>query len=318
MAPTSDGPDLSGTSAMNCSICTGCGNRIKEQYLLRVHPNMVWHVTCLKCQECGESLNEECTCFVRDGKPFCKEDYVRLFGTKCSKCGILARRTDLVMRIKSNVYHKDCFRCAVCDKMLVAGDEYIIKNVEDGPLCKTHYEANPNVAGGQNKEKRDHKTTRIRTVLTEKQLHTLRACYAANPRPDALMKEQMVEMTGLAPKVIRVWFQNKRCKDKKRNILLKQMHDNEMDGDVRHLKNQPMGIPMTASSPVMHDSIVNAQASQCPPQMSSWRALNDFAAEENIFHQLTSTFDSTDDLSPSSSELIDSESDASSAVGVHL
>lgn len=92
-------------------------------------------------------------------------------------------------------------------------------------------------AGGQNKEKRDHKTTRIRTVLTEKQLHTLRACYAANPRPDALMKEQMVEMTGLAPKVIRVWFQNKRCKDKKRNILLKQMQDNEMDGDVRHLKN---------------------------------------------------------------------------------
>jgi len=69
----------------------------------------------------------------------------------------------------------------------------------------------------------DQKTTRIRTVLNEKQLHTLRTCYGANPRPDALMKEQLVEMTGLSSRVIRVWFQNKRCKDKKRSILLKQI-----------------------------------------------------------------------------------------------
>lgn len=42
--------------------------------------------------------------------------------------------------------------------------------------------------------------------------------YRANPRPDALMKEQIVEMSGLSPRVIRVWFQNKRCKDKKTQI----------------------------------------------------------------------------------------------------
>jgi hypothetical protein len=30
------------------------------------------------------------------------------------------------------------------------------------------------------------------------------------------MKEQLVEMTGLSPRVVRVWFQNKRCKEKKR------------------------------------------------------------------------------------------------------
>lgn len=72
-----------------------------------------------------------------------------------------------------------------------------------------------------------HKPTRVRTVLNEKQLHTLRTCYAANPRPDALMKEQLVEMTGLSPRVIRVWFQNKRCKDKKKSLLMKQMQQHE-------------------------------------------------------------------------------------------
>lgn len=49
-------------------------------------------------------------------------------------------------------------------------------------------------------------------------LFNSRNFYKANPRPDALMKEQIVEMSGLSPRVIRVWFQNKRCKDKKMQI----------------------------------------------------------------------------------------------------
>ena len=78
---------------------------------------------------------------------------------------------------------------------------------------------------GSGQKRKDAKTTRVRTVLNEKQLHTLRTCYAANCRPDALMKEQLTEMTGLSARVIRVWFQNKRCKDKKRSIAMKQMQE---------------------------------------------------------------------------------------------
>ncbi len=55
-----------------------------------------------------------------------------------------------------------------------------------------------------------NKTTRMRTVLNEKQLLTLRTCYGVNPRPDALMKEQLAEITHLSPRVIHAWFQNKR------------------------------------------------------------------------------------------------------------
>ena len=70
-------------------------------------------------------------------------------------------------------------------------------------------------------QQRRSRAGRVRTVLTEKQLSLLKSCYSANPRPDALMKEQLVEMTGLSPRVVRVWFQNKRCKDKKK-LALKQ------------------------------------------------------------------------------------------------
>ena len=34
------------------------------------------------------------------------------------------------------------------------------------------------------------------------------------------MKEQLVELTGLSLRVIRVWFQNKRCKDKKKSVTI--------------------------------------------------------------------------------------------------
>ena len=68
----------------------------------------------------------------------------------------------------------------------------------------------------QPQQQRRNRAGRVRTVLTEKQLQLLKSCYHANPRPDALMKEQLVEMTGLSPRVVRVWFQNKRCKDKKK------------------------------------------------------------------------------------------------------
>jgi len=101
----------------------------------------------------------------------------------------------------------------------------------DSLLMQIHANNN-NGYGIQTGSQHSSKPARIRTVLNEKQLHTLRTCYGANPRPDALMKEQLVEMTGLNPRVIRVWFQNKRCKDKKKNMLRPEGHGCHMMGGV--------------------------------------------------------------------------------------
>uniref|UniRef100_A0A8C0V1G9 LIM zinc-binding domain-containing protein n=1 Tax=Cyanistes caeruleus TaxID=156563 RepID=A0A8C0V1G9_CYACU len=43
----------------------------------RVSPDLEWHAACLKCAECNQYLDETCTCFVRDGKTYCKRDYIR-------------------------------------------------------------------------------------------------------------------------------------------------------------------------------------------------------------------------------------------------
>ncbi|XP_061451653.1 insulin gene enhancer protein ISL-2 isoform X2 [Rhineura floridana] len=239
------------------AMCVGCGSEIHDQYILKVSPDLDWHAACLKCADCSQYLDETCTCFVRDGKTYCKRDYIRLFGIKCAKCAAGFSSSDLVMRARDNVYHLECFRCSVCSRQLLPGDEFSLRDHE--LLCRADHsllldpagsaESPPRSPGhlqgarqglqladsvpGRQPSLRPHvhkqaeKTTRVRTVLNEKQLHTLRTCYAANPRPDALMKEQLVEMTGLSPRVIRVWFQNKRCKDKKKSILMKQLQQQQ-------------------------------------------------------------------------------------------
>ncbi|XP_077989201.1 insulin gene enhancer protein ISL-1-like [Glandiceps talaboti] len=296
------------------SLCVGCGNQIQDQYILRVAPDLEWHAACLKCSDCNQYLDETCTCFVRDGKTYCKRCYVRLFGTKCAKCNLGFSKNDFVMRARNKIYHIDCFRCVACSRQLIPGDEFALR--EDGLFCKADHDVVERASGGEmngnsnnhrtymashaepmqnnrsgslrphvhKQDSHHHKTTRVRTVLNEKQLHTLRTCYGANPRPDALMKEQLVEMTGLSPRVIRVWFQNKRCKDKKRSQLMKQIQDQA------HQKNNQrvqgfQGVPMVASSPVRHEGNMQAnpvEVTSYQQQPPAWQALSDFALKSDI------------------------------------
>ncbi|XP_063955860.1 insulin gene enhancer protein ISL-1-like [Lytechinus pictus] len=128
---------------LNCkprraSLCVGCGGSIQDQYILRVAPDLEWHAACLRCADCSTYLDETCTCFVRDGKPYCKRDYLRLFGTKCAKCAQGFTKNDFVMRARNKIYHIDCFRCVACSRQLIPGDEFALR--EDGLFCKADHE----------------------------------------------------------------------------------------------------------------------------------------------------------------------------------
>ncbi|XP_051924278.1 insulin gene enhancer protein isl-1 isoform X3 [Hippocampus zosterae] len=261
------------------SLCVGCGNQIHDQYILRVSPDLEWHAACLKCAECSQYLDESCTCFVRDGKTYCKRDYI--------------------------------------SRQLIPGDEFALR--EDGLFCRADHDVVERATLGHGDplsplhparplqmaaepisarqsalrphiHKQPEKTTRVRTVLNEKQLHTLRTCYNANPRPDALMKEQLVEMTGLSPRVIRVWFQNKRCKDKKRSILMKQLQQ-QQPNDKTNIQGMT-GTPMVAASPERHDGGIQANPVEVQSYQPPWKVLSDFALQSDIdqpaFQQLVS------------------------------
>ncbi|XP_077954057.1 insulin gene enhancer protein ISL-2A-like isoform X2 [Gasterosteus aculeatus] len=300
------------------AMCVGCGSQIHDQYILRVSPDLEWHAACLKCAECSQYLDETCTCFVRDGKTYCKRDYAS---------------SDLVMRARDNVYHVECFRCSVCSRHLLPGDEFSLRDDElvcradHGSLAERASAGSPLSPGNihsrqlhisepvsvrhpphhrSHVHKQSEKTTRIRTVLNEKQLHTLRTCYNANPRPDALMKEQLVEMTGLSPRVIRVWFQNKRCKDKKRSILMKQLQT-QQHSEKTNLQGLK-GTPLVAGSPIRHDNTVQGNPVEVQTYQPPWKTLSDFALQSDLdqpaFQQLVSFSESGSLGNSSASDVI--------------
>lgn len=67
----------------------------------------------------------------------CSYVLFRLFGIKCAKCNIGFCSSDLVMRARDNVYHMECFRCSVCSRHLVPGDEFSLRDEE--LLCRADH-----------------------------------------------------------------------------------------------------------------------------------------------------------------------------------
>uniref|UniRef100_H3ARN3 ISL LIM homeobox 2 n=1 Tax=Latimeria chalumnae TaxID=7897 RepID=H3ARN3_LATCH len=292
-------------------VCVGCGEVIKDPFLLHVSPNLDWHAACLRCDECNCSLDETSTCFLKEGKIYCRTDYFRVFAQKCIECHKDLLSSDLVLRAQSLVYHQHCFCCIACKRQLLPGEEYTLQ--QDGLYCQAHQQlavtrlkeetqpapkcrtkslplsgANSNIISVYGCQKQqEEKLTRVRTVLSEQQLQALRACYAVNPRPDALLKERLVEITGLNSRVIRVWFQNKRCKDKKRSLMAKES-DQYPDG--KKTLQGFTGIRMVARSPEPQEedffcSLVNIQSYESP-----WQSLINvsvqFEMEKTSFRQM--------------------------------
>lgn len=65
------------SSPLYPKLCYGCKTPIVDEYRLRVSPDLEWHASCLVCSECQVNLDENCTCFLKDGRPYCKKDYFR-------------------------------------------------------------------------------------------------------------------------------------------------------------------------------------------------------------------------------------------------
>lgn len=62
----------------------------------------------------------------------------RLFGAKCASCRQFFSEHDLVMRARSSIYHVDCFRCVACNRRLIQGDEFCLRDA--GLLCRADHD----------------------------------------------------------------------------------------------------------------------------------------------------------------------------------
>ncbi|XP_057651181.1 LIM/homeobox protein Lhx3 isoform X1 [Diorhabda carinulata] len=202
---------LARNKALEATIpkCGGCHELILDRFILKV-ADRTWHAKCLLCTECRVQLTDKC--FARNGQLFCKEDFFKRFGTKCASCELGIPPTQVVRRAQDNVYHLQCFACIMCARQLNTGDEFYL--MEDRKLvCKPDYEAAKNKAAECLDG--DQPNKRPRTTITAKQLETLKTAYNNSPKPARHVREQLSQDTGLDMRVVQVWFQNRRAKEKR-------------------------------------------------------------------------------------------------------
>lgn len=206
--------------------CAGCELPISDKFLLKVL-DRVWHVKCVRCHDCKSALTNKC--FSREGKLFCKNDFYRRYGTKCAGCCLGISPNDMVRRAKHLVFHVKCFNCSTCNRQILTGDE--LYYVGDSKfVCKEDYYQSrlPSKSDSDSEEKDlsygldedfdialGTKRRGPRTTIKAKQLEALKATFAATPKPSRNIREKLAQETGLNMRVIQVWFQNRRSKERR-------------------------------------------------------------------------------------------------------
>ncbi|XP_050966581.1 LIM/homeobox protein Lhx1b [Labeo rohita] len=236
--------------------CAGCERPILDRFLLSVL-DRAWHAKCVQCCDCKCNLTDRC--FSREGRLYCKNDFFRRYGTKCGGCAQGISPSDLVRKARSKVFHLNCFTCIMCNKQLSTGEElYILDEYkfvckedymnnsigkdtnllsittcsdpslspesqdpqDDYKDSETGHMSDKEVCNNENDEQNlGGKRRGPRTTIKAKQLETLKAAFAATPKPTRHIREQLAQETGLNMRVIQVWFQNRRSKERRMKQL---------------------------------------------------------------------------------------------------
>ncbi|RXM95967.1 LIM/homeobox protein Lhx5 [Acipenser ruthenus] len=134
----------------------------------------------VKCVQCCEcKCNLTEKCFSRDGKLYCKNDFFRSLSPD--------------LQDPTNEDTKETDNSTSSDKET--------NNNENEETNSTTKRRGP------------------RTTIKAKQLETLKAAFTATPKPTRHIREQLAQETGLNMRVIQVWFQNRRSKERRMKQL---------------------------------------------------------------------------------------------------
>ncbi|NWT81887.1 LHX5 protein, partial [Lanius ludovicianus] len=178
--------------------CAGCSQGISPSDLVRKARNKVFHLNCFTCMVCNKQLSTGEELYIIDENKFvCKEDYLNSPSLKEGSLNSVSSCTD---------------RSLSPDLQDPMQDD----NKETDNSTSSDKETTNNENEEQNS---GTKRRGPRTTIKAKQLETLKAAFAATPKPTRHIREQLAQETGLNMRVIQVWFQNRRSKERRMKQL---------------------------------------------------------------------------------------------------
>ncbi|XP_063350226.1 LIM/homeobox protein Lhx1 isoform X2 [Pelmatolapia mariae] len=180
--------------------CGGCSQGISPNDLVRRARSKVFHLNCFTCMMCNKQLSTGEELYIIDENKFvCKDDYLNNANVKdtnllsVTACSDPSLSPDSQDQLQDDVVLKDTEIATLSDKETVnnENDDQNLGGKRRGP----------------------------RTTIKAKQLETLKAAFAATPKPTRHIREQLAQETGLNMRVIQVWFQNRRSKERRMKQL---------------------------------------------------------------------------------------------------
>ncbi|KAF3847259.1 hypothetical protein F7725_020287 [Dissostichus mawsoni] len=163
--------------------CGGCSQGISPNDLVRRARSKVFHLNCFTCMMCNKQLSTGEELYIIDENKFvCKEDYLNNSSVKdasllsVTACSDPSLSPDSQDQLQDDVVLKDTEIAALSDKETVnnENDDQNLGGKRRGP----------------------------RTTIKAKQLETLKAAFAATPKPTRHIREQLAQETGLNMRVI--------------------------------------------------------------------------------------------------------------------
>jgi len=181
--------------------CGGCATSFQVGQEVRRLGDMRYHLDCFKCDECGDRLETGMKFGAGHmGELLCQEHFQ-------------------LIKEETEEEEDDEKKSETSFSIEMQGDEVDMKTVFPDSPDKSDKENEDSDREDDKKECKDGKRRGPRTTIKAKQLEALRTVFNQTPKPTRLVREQLAKDTGLAMRVIQVWFQNKRSKEKRMHQL---------------------------------------------------------------------------------------------------
>ncbi|CAF0999309.1 unnamed protein product [Adineta steineri] len=229
-----------------CRRCSGCLQEISQgEYYLSAW-DQLYHWDCYKCCLCLRKVNTgEEIHLTHDNRFICKEDF-----TARMKCQDEFENDSKIksehdydkenssfksQQIQpststpnSNISSSDCLKeedgdthMSDCSIDCKDDDQICLTNTNNNnnssSTCSSssYHQKKSNLDNTDNGNSNGPKKRGPRTTIKTKQLEQLKSAFAATPKPTRHIREELARETGLAMRVIQVWFQNRRSKERR-------------------------------------------------------------------------------------------------------